>query len=239
MDHTKTSLKRAIVKHFFDFFMLFLAVTLGFFVDNFRDSYSANKTAHALAKDLVVDIAEDTTALHLLLIHCNIKLRKLDSLYMLIDDNKTVFNDSLIYYYSAYVGLRPWFERNNITFEQLTDMGYLDYFTKSSAASLTDYDLACTKAIALLENERQVLSGKIYPFQQQIFHTENFRSLIDSNKLLVKPELRNWNKDAQWLYHNYITEMKITNSNIKLQYIHLLQKGKNTISTLKKDYDIE
>lgn len=239
MSKIETSVKKQIAKHFFDFFMLFLAVTLGFFVDNFRDNYSGRKTATELAGDLVQDISGDTVSIHLLLNRCEIKANKLDSLYLLIEDNKTNFNDSLIYYYSAFVALRPWFERNSVTFQQLTNSGYLSYFTKDASTALTRYDISCVKTIAYLENERSVITERIYPFQQEIFHIENFNPLINGEGLITKPELRNWNSNTIWQYHNYITQEKNMNRNIRNQYKKLLLEARSTLKVLKKEYNIK
>ncbi len=239
MPEKKSSFKKVIIKHFFDFFMLFLAVTLGFFVDNYRDAYDEQKTAHGLADNLVNDIAADTINIHKLLLACNLKLRMLDSLYQLIDDENRIFNDSLIYYYSAYVASTKWFERSNSTYEQITNSGYLRYFDKDVGMNLTKYNLSCEKTFSLLENERTVLAQKIYPFEQQIFHTEIFSSILKDQPLPEKPVLHNWNKDTQWLYHNYITEMRMINKSIATQYIKLLKKGRATINVLKTEYEIK
>ncbi|MEO6456186.1 MAG: hypothetical protein ABIN97_19070 [Ginsengibacter sp.] len=199
---TEASLKKVIVKHLFDFFMLFLAVTLGFFADNFRDSYLENKQTHELANNLLSDIKQDTHAISILLLHCDKKMKMLNSLYNLIDDSNVNFSDSLIYKYSAYVGERKWFERNNSTYTHLLNSGALDNFATSVATSITKYELDCEKTIAMLQNERTILSQRIIPFQDQIFHTENFHSLLDNETFMEPPELRNWNKETQWLYHN-------------------------------------
>lgn len=228
--------RKVIAKHLFDFFMLFLAVSLGFFVDNYRDSYNERKTAKEIAADLVADISLDTADINDLLHHCVIKMNMLDSLYQQVGDQRTSFDDSLIYYYASWVDTRPWFERHDAVFTLLTHTGNLSYFTKDAASAITSYNIVCGKTINMLEMERSVLSTKISPFQQQIFHTENFRSLLTNGKMMEKPALQNWHQQNRWLYHNYITELRILNASISEQYKQLLAKAAYTMSILKQEY---
>ncbi|MEN9684549.1 MAG: hypothetical protein RLZZ28_335 [Bacteroidota bacterium] len=238
MSEKVNRIKRLFIEHFFDFLMLFLAVALGFVVDNWRDEYNAAKTTKEVAFELVMDISKDSGRIDELVLHCRKKMYKLDSLYEIIDDKPGYKNDSLLYLFSAYVSLRPWFERYGGTFQMITNTGLLDNFTKIAASELAKYQIDCTKLISLLEQERNLLTNKIYPFQQQVFHTENFHSLVDEHKLLVKPELRNWTEEKRWLYHNYITELKIMNHHVYTQYLLLQERARSVIRLLKKEYAI-
>jgi hypothetical protein len=239
MKESVVSLKNSILKHFWDFFMLFLAVTLGFFVDNYRDKYNEKKLAKELAAELVQDIQFDTLSLRNMLDFCAIKKQRLDSLYLLIDDETTIYNDSLIYFYSAHVNNRPKFERSGQTFALFTNTSYLNSFSKEVALSITKLDISYSKTMVALEHERNIKATKIFPFQQQIFHTEIFQSIIKNNTSITKPILRNWNKDTRWLYHNYVTELKIENQHVEEEYDNLLKNAKQALEILKKEYAIQ
>lgn len=232
----KIAAKDAFVKHFFDFFMLFLAVSLGFVVDNYRDNSNSAKLAHDLASDVTDDIRNDTAAITDMLQHCHHKKIRLDSLYNLVDDHITDYNDSLIYIYTAYANRRIWFERHGGTIYLLLNAGYLSNFSKEASVSITNYDIECQKLLELLQLEKQNLNNKIDPFLQNLFHTENFVSIINTNTFVIKPELHHWTPDNRWLFHNYITEMKILNNNITLHYEHLRQKAILTLQILNREY---
>src|SRR6185295_11376515 len=49
--------------YFFEFLMLFLAVTLGFFVENQREHYVEHQRANEFAKSLVKDLQNDLTSI--------------------------------------------------------------------------------------------------------------------------------------------------------------------------------
>ena len=59
------SLKKKNWKSYFkEFFMLFLAISLGFFVENQREAYVENKSAKVLAQSMLEDLEQDKAALH-------------------------------------------------------------------------------------------------------------------------------------------------------------------------------
>jgi hypothetical protein len=55
--------KRNWNSYFKEFFMLFLAIVLGFFVENIRESYVENKSAEVLAQSMLEDLKQDRVAL--------------------------------------------------------------------------------------------------------------------------------------------------------------------------------
>ena len=141
-----------------------------------------------------------------------------------------------MYLYSAHANVLPWFERNGGTYKVLTNTGSLDYFSKDVLSKMAKYELDCIKTISLLEQEGAIINEKILPFQQKIFHTENFQSLLNRNRLVTKSELHNWNNETKWLYHNYITELKIINQKIFIQFEDLLLSAKALTILLIKEY---
>lgn len=231
-----STIKKTFNEHIFDFLMLFIAISLGFFVDNYRDEYTDRKLAKSLASELIQEIQEDTLSLHNMLDYCSTRIQRMDKLFLLIDDNKTYYNDSLIYFYSAHINERLKFKRNGQTFALFTNTSYLDNFTKEVAFALTKFDISYKTTVLSLEHEREIITNKIFPFQQQVFHTELFQSIILNNKLDAKPSLRNWNKEASWIYHNYITELKIENQRVRDEYKNLLEDAKEALDVLKKEY---
>ena len=63
--HTHTHTARKKWTHYFwEFFMLFLAVTLGFFVENQREHYVEHQRERKYIRSLIADIKNDTTELN-------------------------------------------------------------------------------------------------------------------------------------------------------------------------------
>lgn len=60
---TNSMKKRNWKSYFKEFFMLFLAISLGFFVENQRESYVEKKSAEVLAQSMLEDLKQDRIAL--------------------------------------------------------------------------------------------------------------------------------------------------------------------------------
>ncbi|MBL7765111.1 MAG: hypothetical protein JNJ58_03385 [Chitinophagaceae bacterium] len=238
MNQKLTFIRQGIVKHLFDFFMLFLAVSLGFVVDNYRDEFRSEQTALVLAGDLKADLVADSIEIQTMLHQCGRKMNKLDTLMNLIHQTSSPRNDTQLYYYSAFGNLRPWFERHSSTYVLMMSTGNLSNFTQEASAAITRYYIEIQETVALLEQERGILNSKIFPFQQQHFQIENFHSITHENKFLSRPVMHRWDDESRWLYHNYVNEMKTQNLHIAEQYQTLLTSGSACLTILNKEYDL-
>jgi hypothetical protein len=61
--HHTHSEKKKWTHYFWEFFMLFLAVTLGFLVENQREHYIERQRAYEFAESLIADLKKDTAQL--------------------------------------------------------------------------------------------------------------------------------------------------------------------------------
>lgn len=85
MKDFKINIPKAVSKHFFDFLMLFLAISLGFLVDNYRERKGSEQLASTLAVDLITDLSADSVVIVQMLHYGSRKKKMLDSLFNLID----------------------------------------------------------------------------------------------------------------------------------------------------------
>ncbi|MEP7318322.1 MAG: hypothetical protein ABI921_06265 [Panacibacter sp.] len=226
----------SLKEHLFDFLMLFLAVTLGFFVDNFREHYEEDQQTKQLAQGLIDDLRKDTSDLNFLLLKREEKIRKLDSLNRYLGDTSTGDNAKALYNYSAYITERFFFERNNATYQQLTNAGYLSNFPQDIGKALTEYDVLYERELYLQDNERVIVRDKILPFMQQVFYTEYFNTILEEKIITPQPQLHYWNNETRWLFHNYAFEMQ-DQSKILLNYCKTLNdKAVTLLQMLEKEY---
>lgn len=225
---------KTISKHFFDFFMLFLAVTLGFITDNYREQRDSAKLAKELGIDLIQDISQDSISIDVMLMHCKQKKLRLDSLYLDLESYSR--SDSSIYRYTAYATKRPWFERNRSTFDLLVNAGYMNVLTKKSSKAITNYENECVKLLYYLDQENQRIQNKIYPFIQQKFHTVVFDQILNLKPLLQNPVLHNWDNESRHLMKNYTIELIDLNYRIMAHYSQMKEKAHYTLDILKTEY---
>ena len=108
--------------------MLFLAVTLGFLVENQREHYIERVRAKDFSKTLVKDLQHDTAAIHLQKKAAGIYIAMADSLLAL---SKTKLEGRNASRFSVYTRFMYWTVPiiwNRATFEQIKNSGSLRYF---------------------------------------------------------------------------------------------------------------
>jgi len=108
-----------ILNRFWEFLMLFIAITLGFFVENYRESLSDKEQEKEIIVSFINDIEEDIKELDIVIERREIRETRIDSiLYILNNDLQDNFGRNL-YYYARYLP-RPFvFWANNTTNEEL------------------------------------------------------------------------------------------------------------------------
>jgi len=114
--------------YFWEFLMLFLAVTLGFFVENQREHYIEHVRAKEFSKTLVKDLQSDTAAIHSIKRTAEIYIDIADSLLAL---NKKRLEGQVTSQFSFYTRFMYWtapITWNRSTFEQIKNSGSLRYF---------------------------------------------------------------------------------------------------------------
>jgi hypothetical protein len=132
-------------KHFrhylFEFLMLFLAVSAGFFVENIREHMVEKKRATGLAASLIKDMQKDTAQLSWLQQFGRLKQERLDSLYELLNQPFNRISTGTYYRLAKNIQITFVFAPSNGTINQLKNAGYLRYFSNDSLPGfLSEYD---------------------------------------------------------------------------------------------------
>jgi hypothetical protein len=117
--------------YFFDFFMLFLAVTLGFFVNNLQENLSERQREKQYITSLITDLRIDTAEMRM--IHSSIanRIAGIDSLMHILEnkDQKNYVNK--LYYYSfKYLNSTEFHTVSDRTISQLKSAGGLRLIQK-------------------------------------------------------------------------------------------------------------
>lgn len=175
--HTHTPRKKW-THYFWEFFMLFLAVTLGFFVENKREHYIEGDRARQYASFLYSDLVNDSVNLNERIEFMMEGNEKLDTLISLL---KTFKNDDFvkrkIYSLSAYAYTGPFFSATTSTMEQLKSSGNLRYFQSNELIgnfSKYDTDLQRLKSV---EDRNAYLNEETRKFLVQFLDLKNISRL--------------------------------------------------------------
>ena len=150
--HTHTPRKKW-THYFWEFLMLFLAVTLGFFVENQREHYIEGERAKEFAGMLLEDLKKDTAMLSQRKRWLMRSVFQTDTLIEMITRRgfKNIPADSFYYYNGSAINvtLRNGFAESTI--QQLKSSGSLRYFTDIRLKKkISEYDVAI-RELGMLE----------------------------------------------------------------------------------------
>ncbi len=136
---THTSRKKW-THYLWEFLMLFLAVTLGFFVENKREHYIEAQRVKEFARTLAFDIACDTANMSYILNRIQLQVRNTDSLtaYLKRHPSNEIHNIDL--FALTILDRYPAYRWSRSTLEQIKNSGSLRYFGDSMVRSNSSYD---------------------------------------------------------------------------------------------------
>lgn len=140
----KTTLSTTIKKYFLDFFMLFLAVFMGFYAENLRDQSSERAKEKEYINSMIKDVKTDKGSIAIAIRNNNIRKVYLDSLSDLIFGyNAKSKNDFQLYKYYPIVMMRPdFFHPTELTMQQLKNAGGMRLIrSKKAVDAILLYDL--------------------------------------------------------------------------------------------------
>jgi len=144
--------------YFWEFFMLFLAVTLGFFVENQREHFVEHKREKQFITTMVEDLKSDTLQLTQNINYRKIRENMCDSLIIAVLDNKNKGSEA--YYYARNLTRPQYFSPNDRTLQQLKNSGALRLIRNLSASdSIMSYDQQLRYLLTLSEDERSIRDG--------------------------------------------------------------------------------
>ncbi|HTL09162.1 MAG TPA: hypothetical protein VL307_12915 [Chitinophagaceae bacterium] len=164
--------KKKWKEYLFEFFMLFLAVSTGFFVENQREHYVEHLRAKDYAAMLRKDLAADTVIINIIIGFRNEQAKRyaqiktsLNSVpFEKVDQRQFV---QLVQEAGKYLHLL----HNNGTLQQLKSSGSLRYFRDTTLVyTLTSYEEDLRHGEYVQSEEREFFTDKVLPFKMQHFN---------------------------------------------------------------------
>jgi hypothetical protein len=163
-----------------EFFMLFLAVTLGFFAENLRERFSEHQRAKEYAGLLVDDFTTDIHELNRTSYILTRIINYGDSLAALINNgNINKSQGGKLYYYEYWSSWRWKVTPRDATLKQLENSGALRYLGNTALIrKILDYE-EVLKIITLLEDNIAPEKATNWQLVQRVFNTAYFDTLAN------------------------------------------------------------
>ena len=243
--HTHTPRKKW-THYFWEFLMLFLAVTLGFFVENQREHYIEHQREKQFIKSLFNDIKTDTANIGKIINARSAKERMLDSLSFMMNSPRPTDFVKQVYPYAILIGrtLPYRFVPNDGTMQQLKNSGALRLIRNRAVVdSIAKYDISVRNILG----QSAVEENQIEHYRTaaaKIFDALIFSQMIDENSTVVRPPPDNSSFQSyssrelsEWNYRIY--GLNGINKANRRDIRSLLNQATGLLEILKNVYHLE
>ena len=166
--------------YFWEFLMLFLAVSLGFLVENQREHYVEHKRAKVYARLLVDDLSADIAELNKAAKVLNKIIIAGDSLALLLNTAEIrKIPGGKLYYYEYWSGWRWSIISRDATLQQLKNSGALRYLGDTSIIrKILNYEESI-RVIYMLQNKYEPEKAQNWNLVQKVFD-QGYFNVLDS-----------------------------------------------------------
>jgi hypothetical protein len=225
-------------EYLLEFFMLFLAVTLGFFAENLREHISEKDRTQIYAKSLYEDFTTDTSALHQLMSFTENKITDIDSLESNLNHLGNRVRDSILY--RSVLSLLSTFQFDNINgaYDQIKNTGSLRFFDQSIVNDLNSYDATSAKLKLMEDWENKFLFEKLSSQAVEMFNFKVFNDIGKHGAIVHEMYLNNLNKETINILVNEGELIKRLRFRQLLQQKILDRKATEILVSLKKEYSL-
>lgn len=236
--------------YFWEFFMLFLAVTLGFLVENQREQFVEHHRETRYMQNLLQDLCRDTAAMQSQSFFQKRAVVFADSLVDALNNADRNKYSPNIYYYTRILTIYNPFFYSNATINQLKSSGSLRLIRKEFVAdSIVQYDIWSQRLVAVEENIKEVIQ-EFRSNMGNVLNAAAIKSMIDTSRLggsngsfikrpgLPVPFVTNDEKSINQLCTNADFLLTLYQYQFKVMNIQKARANR-LIELLKKEYHLE
>lgn len=244
--HQSHSERKKWTHYLWEFLMLFLAVTLGFLVENQREHYIEHQREKQFIRSLFNDIRSDTANIAKIINSRTTKEQMLDSISNMMNSPHPADFIKQIYPYAVLLGrtLPYRFVPNDGTMQQLKNSGALRLIRNRAVVdSIAKYDINVRNILGQYAVEENQIEH-YRTAAAKIFDALVFSQMMDENAAVVRPPPDNASFQSysnrelyEWNYRVYGLNgiNKANRRDLKL----LLKQATQLLEILKNEYHLE
>jgi hypothetical protein len=231
-------------EYVFEFIMIFIAVTLGFFAENFREYISNRHKEKEYINSLIADIATDARNINRVVETIDYRNKGIDTFLSILMDTSAILNSNRLFKLRKNLGF-PDFIYTNGTFEQLKNTGDLRLIQKVKTSNLIiSYDAHARNALRDDDVLSNIISGVINATNRVLDFSavKGWEQGLPYEKLLVPAQpipLLAIDKRTLIEYYNTITDYKRFALGFKDELLRLKDTGTGVIDSLHHWYHLK
>jgi hypothetical protein len=232
---SKVSKKRNWISYFKEFFMLFLAISLGFFVENQREAYVENKSAKVLAQSMLEDLEQDRKALQEGIRFMEEKDQKMNEFLRMLhapgaDWDTVVFYKSMTMVFSTFP-----FSPTDGTYSQMKSSGTLRYFDQRLVNKMNAYDNQLKK-IVFRDELVNMAEWELVPVAATLINFEVTGELRFNKPITKETYIKIRDQDTLDLFINKVVTVRTMTGRSIQEYRAQLLLSEDLIKEIKDKY---
>lgn len=242
--------------YFYEFLMLFLAVTCGFIAENIREHYIEDLRAEKLAKNLYKEVLADSATVQERL---KMRIRKEDECRYFIsyvkDSNLEKLSDRFMpaFSWTFIQSQRIFFDPNDGVLNQLRNSGELRYFKSTELqAALGKLNVMIQNVRSRNEREYTFIENNMRPFSIKFYDFNWYESLVRQEDMALTDALdRSMNSSMPAKIQNpgqfnRLEAQNIANYSLlmlrgtrKMQYAEYIRINHEILEILRKEFHLK
>lgn len=238
-----THVKEKHFKHYlFEFFMLFLAITLGFFVENMREHYVENRREKDYIRSIAADLKQDILQLDTIIKRRTIKNQMMDSILYILDYADIKEHGNEIYYYVRWLPRTYRFYSNDRTILQLNAGNWRLIRNHKVSDALLTYNGTVRSIAVYVEQREESLVLLMYPFINKLFDNRVFEKMVNGLSFVRpvnNPQLLTNDRSTINEFCNQVHFLKNANFYFIYNSTTLINNARKTLNILQNEYNLE
>jgi hypothetical protein len=242
--HSHTARKKW-THYFWEFLMLFLAVTLGFFVENQREHFIENKRERQYIQSFYEDLTADERDLQSNTNFLRAQARQADSLHALMKNITTKQPANLVYMYLRGVirGTAGLLYPNDKTIVQLRNAGGMRLIKNKGVSDSMALYYREVELIRVLSQEGQVNKASLREKSTPLLNADDYAKVVDSNSAIINPSETIYLRQADPEVINSclieVNRIKTLNGGIAIRIQRLKERAARIKDFIKKEYHLK
>ena len=231
--------------YLWEFLMLFLAVTLGFFVENQREHYIENKRERQYIKSFYEDLTADERDLQLNIDFLRAQAKQADSLHSLMKNITPKQPANLVYMYLRKItrGTAGLLYPNDKTIVQLRNAGGMRLIKNKSVSDSMALCYREIEIIRVLGQEGQVSKANLRERSIPLMDADDYAKIVDSNSAIVNPTeaiyLRQADPEVLNSCRLEVNMIKTLNRGLAIRIQRLKERAGRIKDFIKREYHLK
>ncbi|MFD2202712.1 hypothetical protein [Shivajiella indica] len=220
-----------------EFFMLFLAISLGFFVENQREAYVENKSAKVLAQSMLEDLEQDRKALQEGILFMEEKDQNMDEFLRMLhapggDWDTVAFYKSMTMVFSTFP-----FSPTDGTYSQMKSSGTLRYFDQRLVNKMNAYDNQLKKTV-FRDELIEKAEWELVPLAATLINFEVTGELRFNKPITKETYIKIQDQDTLDLFINKVAVVRTMTGRSLQEYKAQLLLSEDLIKEIKDKYKL-